>query len=94
VSQRGDAPPLISQHEAGENLVTVDFRTAEGQAVQSLNRGTDIVIEISRFGGLLIRSGLASIALSSRLIYVQITGFGKTAYATVQGMNYISRNVG
>ena len=77
----------------GKRSVTVDFRTAEGQAaVRDLVRDADVLIENFKVGGL-AKYGLDYASLKSvnpRLIYCSITGFGQTGpYAERAGYDYI-----
>lgn len=77
----------------GKASVTIDFRTAEGQAaVKDLLRDADIVIENFKTGGL-AKYGLdyASIAAEfPKLIYCSITGFGHTGpYAARAGYDFV-----
>ncbi|MCB2110524.1 MAG: CoA transferase [Defluviimonas sp.] len=77
----------------GKKSVTADFRTPEGQAfVRDLVRGSDILIENFKVGGL-AKYGLdyaALRAVNPRLIYCSITGFGQDGpYAHRAGYDYI-----
>lgn len=77
----------------GKTSLTVDFRTAEGQArVRELVSDADIVIENFKVGGL-AKYGLdypSLSALNPRLIYCSITGFGQDGpYAHRAGYDYI-----
>lgn len=77
----------------GKASVTVDFRTAEGQArVRELVRDADILIENFKVGGL-AKYGLDYDSLSAinpGLIYCSITGFGQDGpYADRAGYDYI-----
>ncbi|MGB3280201.1 MAG: CaiB/BaiF CoA-transferase family protein [Pseudorhodobacter sp.] len=77
----------------GKKSVTIDFRTAEGQAtVRRLVADADVVIENFKLGGLakygLDYAGLA--AVNPALIYCSITGFGQTGpYAHRAGYDFI-----
>ena len=77
----------------GKKSVTVDFRTPEGQeAVRSLVKDADILIENFKVGGLK-KYGLdypSLAAINPGLIYCSITGFGQTGpYAHRAGYDYI-----
>ncbi len=77
----------------GKSSISLDFRTAEGQAkVRELVADADILIENFKVGGL-AKYGLdyASLAeVNPRLIYCSITGFGQTGpYAHRAGYDYI-----
>jgi len=77
----------------GKSSVTIDFRTAQGQAqVHDLIRDADIVIENFKVGGLAkYNLDYATLsAINPRLIYCSITGFGQTGpYAHRAGYDYI-----
>ncbi len=97
-------PPFVTRDEdvsasyfhstnRGKASVTVDFRTAEGQAqVKELLADADIVIENFKTGGL-GKYGLDYASLAPqfpRLIYCSITGFGQTGpYAHRAGYDFI-----
>ena len=77
----------------GKLSVAVDFTRPEGQAVvRDLARGSDVVIENFKVGGL-ARYGLhyeALRALNPRLVYASITGFGQDGpYAARAGYHFI-----
>ncbi|MEP5731569.1 MAG: CaiB/BaiF CoA-transferase family protein [Sulfitobacter sp.] len=77
----------------GKASVTVDFRTAEGQArLKDLLRDADILIENFKTGGL-AKYGLDYDSLHAefpQLIYCSITGFGHTGpYAHRAGYDFI-----
>ncbi|MEP2027248.1 MAG: CaiB/BaiF CoA-transferase family protein [Paracoccaceae bacterium] len=77
----------------GKSSVTVDFRTAKGQAqVQELVAGADILIENFKKDGL-AKYGLDYDSLHSlnpRLIYCSITGFGQDGpYSHRAGYDFI-----
>ncbi|MEM9551375.1 MAG: CaiB/BaiF CoA-transferase family protein [Pseudomonadota bacterium] len=77
----------------GKASVTVDFRTAEGQArIRELVREADVLIENFKLGGL-AKYGLdyeSLNAINPRLIYCSITGFGQTGpYAHRAGYDFI-----
>jgi crotonobetainyl-CoA:carnitine CoA-transferase CaiB-like acyl-CoA transferase len=78
--------------------VTVDFTTAQGQAiVRDLARQADVVLENFKVGGL-AAYGLdyASLrAVNPRLIYCSITGFGQTGpYAPRAGYDLLVQAMG
>jgi len=77
----------------GKKSITVDFRTAEGQAkVRELVADADVLIENFKLGGLK-KYGLDYASLSElnpRLVYCSITGFGQDGpYAHRAGYDYI-----
>jgi len=78
--------------------VTVDFTTAEGQAIiRDLARKSDVVLENFKVGGLkaygLDYESLRSI--NPRLIYCSITGFGQTGpYAARAGYDLLMQAMG
>ncbi len=77
----------------GKKSVTIDLRSAEGQAhVRELVADADILIENFKVGGL-AKYGLDYASLSQvnpRLIYCSITGFGQDGpYAYRAGYDYI-----
>ena len=77
----------------GKASITVDFRTADGQArVRDLVRDADILIENFKVGGL-AKYGLDYDSLADinpGLIYCSITGFGQDGpYAHRAGYDYI-----
>jgi len=77
----------------GKKSITVDFRTAEGQArVRELVADADVLIENFKLGGLkkydLDYASLSE--LNPRLVYCSITGFGQDGpYAHRAGYDYI-----
>lgn len=78
--------------------VTVDFTTAEGQAiVRNLARQADVVLENFKVGGL-AAYGLdyeSLRAVNPRLIYCSITGFGQTGpYAQRAGYDLLVQAMG
>ena len=77
----------------GKSSVTVDFRTSEGQAhLKELVAGADILIENFKKGGLAKYGlGYADLhALTPRLIYCSITGFGQDGpYSHRAGYDFI-----
>ena len=77
----------------GKKSVTIDFRTAEGQAqLKALIADADILIENFKVGGL-AKYGLDYASLKEEfpaLIYCSITGFGQTGpYAHRAGYDFI-----
>ncbi len=92
---RGFVPPDVGGESAafmmlnrGKRGVALDLRAAAGlEAVRRLLVGADVVIENFRLGTM-ERMGLGWEALSAadpRLIYCQITGFGRTGPLAGQG---------
>ena len=82
----------------GKKSVTIDFATAEGQAlVRRLALRSDILIENYKVDGL-AKFGLdyASLsALDPRLIYCSITGFGQTGpYRQRPGYDFLLQGMG
>jgi formyl-CoA transferase len=82
----------------GKQSVAIDFTKPEGRdLVRELARGTDIVVENFKVGGL-ARYGLdyASLAaLNPRIVYCSITGFGQTGpYAERAGYDFIIQGMG
>jgi len=82
----------------GKQSVTVDFRTAEGQAVvRALAKESDVLIENFKVDGL-SKYGLdfASLqAINPRLIYCSITGFGQTGpYRHRPGYDFLMQGMG
>jgi len=82
----------------GKRSVTVDIATPEGQAtVRRLAARCDVVVENFRVGAL-ARYGLdaASLrAMSPRLVYCSITGFGQTGpYAQRLGYDFLVQAMG
>lgn len=82
----------------GKKSVTIDFREPRGQAlVQALAGRSDVVIENFR-PGTLARYGLdyASLsAVSPRLVYCSITGFGQTGpYRARPGYDFTIQGMG
>jgi crotonobetainyl-CoA:carnitine CoA-transferase CaiB-like acyl-CoA transferase len=78
--------------------VTVDFTTPAGQRiVQRLAKGSDVVLENFKAGGLLAY-GLdyeSLKAVNPRLIYCSITGFGQTGpYASRAGYDFLIQGMG
>ncbi|MDT7951898.1 MAG: CaiB/BaiF CoA-transferase family protein [Acetobacteraceae bacterium] len=78
--------------------VTIDFTQAEGQRlVRDLARGSDVVIENFKLGGL-AAYGLDYASLSAEqpgLIYCSITGFGQTGpYAPRAGYDFLIQGMG
>lgn len=77
----------------GKRSITADLRTAEGcKLVRRLVATADVVIENFKRGGL-VKYGLdyqSLKALTPKLIYCSITGFGQTGpYADFAGYDYI-----
>ena len=77
----------------GKASVTIDFRTADGQAqLRALIADADILIENFKLGGL-AKYGLDYASMKEMnpgLIYCSITGFGQTGpYAHRAGYDYI-----
>jgi crotonobetainyl-CoA:carnitine CoA-transferase CaiB-like acyl-CoA transferase len=110
---RSWGPPFLRDATTGEDTadaayflcanrnkksVTVDFTTAEGQAiVQNLARNADIVLENFKAEGLkaygLDYESLK--AINPRLIYCSITGFGQTGpYASRPGYDFLIQAMG
>ena len=97
-------PPFVTRDEdisasyfhstnRGKASVTVDFRTAEGQArIHELLADADILIENFKTGGL-AKYGLDYTSIAAKfpkLIYCSITGFGQTGpYAHRAGYDFI-----
>ena len=93
--ERGDDVTAAYFHSCnrGKKSITVDFRTAEGQAkVRELVADADVLIENFKLGGLK-KYGLDYASLSElnpRLVYCSITGFGQDGpYAHRAGYDYI-----
>ena len=111
---RGGGPPVIRDANGADSphadaayylcanrnkkSVTVDFTTAEGQAIiKALVRDADVVLENFKVGGL-AAYGLdyeSLKAVNPRLIYCSITGFGQTGpYAARPGYDFLIQAMG
>jgi crotonobetainyl-CoA:carnitine CoA-transferase CaiB-like acyl-CoA transferase len=93
----GDAAYYLCANR-NKKSVTLDIATPEGQAiVKDLARGSDIVLENFKTGGLesygLDYESLK--AVNPRLIYCSITGFGQTGpYAARAGYDFLVQGMG
>ncbi|AXS42509.1 CaiB/BaiF CoA-transferase family protein [Breoghania sp. L-A4] len=88
-----DAAAYYHSCNRGKRSVTVDFRTADGQAiVRELVRRADVLVENFKVGGL-EKYGLDYASLKEinpRLVYCSITGFGQQGpYAHRAGYDFI-----
>ena len=95
--ERADAAYYLCANR-NKKSVTVDFTTAEGQAiVRDLARNCDVVLENFKVNGLK-GYGLDYESLSTvnpRLIYCSITGFGQTGpYAARAGYDLLVQGMG
>lgn len=82
----------------GKRSVTIDFTRPEGQRlVEELARGSDVLIENFKVGGL-TKYGLdypSLKAINPRLIYCSITGFGQTGpYRHRPGYDFMIQGIG
>jgi crotonobetainyl-CoA:carnitine CoA-transferase CaiB-like acyl-CoA transferase len=109
---RGWGPPFLRDAQGNDSAdaayylcanrnkksITVDFTTAEGQAiVRSLASKSDVVLENFKVGGL-AAYGLdyaALRAVNPQLVYCSITGFGQTGpYASRAGYDLLVQAMG
>ena len=108
---RGWGPPFVTAPDGtdldaayfhacnrGKRSVAIDMATPEGQTqIRELARGTDVVIENFKVGGL-SKYGLDAQslrAINPRLIYCSITGFGQTGpYADRAGYDFMIQGMG
>ena len=96
-SPQADAAYFLCANR-NKKSVTVDFTTAEGQAIiEQLVRQADVVLENFKVGGL-AAYGLdydSLKAINPRLIYCSITGFGQTGpYAGRPGYDFLIQAMG
>ena len=94
---RGDAAYYLSANR-GKKSLTIDMANPEGQAlIRELARGSDIVLENFKVGGLK-KYGLDYDSLKSfnpRIIYCSITGFGQDGpYAKRAGYDFMIQGMG
>lgn len=93
-----ESSAYYSAANRGKKSLTLDFRTAQGQAIiHELLADTDILLENYKFGDL-AKHGLDYHSLKAkypRVIYASITGFGQTGpYKKLPGYDFIIQGMG
>ncbi len=93
-----DAAAYYLSSNRNKRSVTIDITCAEGQdLVKRLARGSDIVVENFKAGGL-AKYGLDYFGLKEvkpDLVYCSVTGFGQTGpYAPRAGYDYLAQGMG